>query len=408
MSEIKALTGNEAIAYGVRLARPKVIAAYPITPQTTIVETLANFVADGSLKAQFVESEGEHGAIFTVMSAALTGVRVFTGTSSQGFAYGYEAIAYIPGRRLPVVMAVANRPISSPGKAVECDHSDTMTGRDLGWIQLYVQSNQEALDTIIQAYRIAEDQKVLLPIMVCIDGFYITHTTEMVQIPAQADVDKFIPEYVPKHVILDPCNPMALSGGGTSDENMGYEFLKNEAVIRAGGVIQQANDEYAVRFGRRYGNGLVEKLYCDDADVVLVTMGSMSGNARIAVEQMRAEGWRVGLVRVRSFRPFPKADFTELSKQVKVIAVVDRSVSRGLGEGPCVTEIKSTLYNLAGEKARVIGFIAGLHSAEILISDFRYMADKALKAAETGEVSRGNRMDSQLRNQRRQSGSRAA
>jgi pyruvate ferredoxin oxidoreductase alpha subunit len=386
MAEIKALTGNEAIAYGVRLARPKVIAAYPITPQTTIVETLANFVADGSLKAQFVESEGEHGAIFTVMSAALTGVRVFTGTSSQGFAYGYEAIAYIPGRRLPVVMAVANRPISSPGKAVECDHSDTMTGRDLGWIQLYVQSNQEALDTIIQAYRIAEDQKVLLPIMVCIDGFYITHTTEMVAIPAQADVDKFIPVYEPKHVILDPDNPMALSGGGTSDENMGYEFLKNEAVIRAGSVIQQANDEYAVRFGRSYGNGLVEKLYCDDADVVLVTMGSMSGNARIAVEQMRAAGWRVGLVRVRSFRPFPKQDFIELSRQVKVIAVVDRSVSRGLGEGPCVTEIKSTLYNLDGEKARVIGFIAGLHSAEILISDFKYMADKALKVAATGEV----------------------
>jgi pyruvate ferredoxin oxidoreductase alpha subunit len=386
MSEKKALTGNEAIAYGVRLARPKVIAAYPITPQTTIVETLANFVADGSLKAQFVESEGEHGAIFTVMSAALTGVRVFTGTSSQGFAYGYEAIAYIPGRRLPVVMAVANRPISSPGKAVECDHSDTMTGRDLGWIQLYVQSNQEALDTIIQAYRIAEDQKVLLPIMVCIDGFYITHTTEMVAIPAQADVDKFIPVYEPKHVILDPCNPMALSGGGTSDENMGYEFLKNEAVIRAGGIIQQANDEYAVRFGRKYGNGLVEKFYCDDAEVVLVTMGSMSGNARIAVEQMRAAGKRVGLVRVRSFRPFPKADFIELSRQVKVIAVVDRSVSRGLGEGPCVTEIKSTLYNLEGEKARVIGFIAGLHSAEILISDFKYMADKALKVAATGAV----------------------
>ena len=386
MSEIKALTGNEAIAYGVRLARPKVIAAYPITPQTTIVETLANFVADGSLKAQFVESEGEHGAIFTVMSAALTGVRVFTGTSSQGFAYGYEAIAYIPGRRLPVVMAVANRPISSPGKAVECDHSDTMTGRDLGWIQLYVESNQEALDTIIQAYRIAEDQKVLLPVMVCIDGFYITHTTEMVQIPEQADVDKFIPVYEPKHVILDPDNPMALSGGGTSDENMGYEFLKNEAVIRAGEVIKQANDEYAAMFGRKYGNGLVEKLYCDDAEVVLVTMGSMSGNARIAIEQMRAEGWRVGLVRVRSFRPFPKTDFIELSRRVKVIAVVDRSVSRGLGEGPCVTEIKSTLYNQEGEKACVIGFIAGLHSAEILISDFRYMADKALKVAAGGEI----------------------
>ena len=386
MSEIKALTGNEAIAYGVRLAKPQVIAAYPITPQTTIVETLANFVADGSLKAQFVESEGEHGAIFTVMSAALTGVRVFTGTSSQGFAYGYEAIAYIPGRRLPVVMAVANRPISSPGKAVECDHSDTMTGRDLGWLQLYVASNQEALDTIIQAYRIAEDQKVLLPIMVCIDGFYITHTTEMVQVPDQATVDKYIPAYEAKHVVLDVCNPMSLSGGGTPEEDMGYEYIKNEALIRSADVIKQANTEFGEKFGRKYGNGLVELYNCDDAEVVLVTMGSMSGTGKIAVAEMRAEGKRVGLVRVRSFRPFPKEDIIALAKKVKVIAVVDRSISRGLGEGPCVTEIKSTLYNLEGEKARVIGFTAGLHSVEVLVSDFKYMADKAFKVAQTGKI----------------------
>jgi pyruvate ferredoxin oxidoreductase alpha subunit len=386
MSQKKALTGNEAIAYGVRLSKVRLIAAYPITPQTTIVETLANFVADGSLKAQFVESEGEHGAIFTVMSAALTGIRVFTGTSSQGFAYGFEGIAYIPGRRLPVVMAVANRPISSPGKAVECDYSDTMTGRDLGWIQLYVESNQEALDTIIQAYRIAEDQRVLLPIMVCIDGFFITHTTEMVEIPDQESVDQFFPPYEQDHVILDPRNPMTLSGGGTPEEDMGYEFLKNEAVISARAVIKEANDEYSKLFGRKYGNGLVEKRYCDDAEVILVTMGSMSGNARIAVEQLRSENKRVGLVRIRSFRPFPKDDMIELAKKTKVIAVVDRSISRGLGEGPCVTEVKSTLYNLEGEKARVIGFIAGLHSAAILVSDFKYMADKALRIAKSAKI----------------------
>ena len=337
MLEIKALTGNEAIAYGVRLAKPKVIAAYPITPQTTIVETLASFVADNSLKAQFIESEGEHGAIFATMAAALTGVRVFTATSSQGFAYGYEGIAYIPGRRLPVVMAVANRPISSPGKATECEHSDTMTGRDLGWIQLYAESNQEALDTIIQAYRIAEDKRVLLPVMVCIDGFYITHTTEMVNIPDQAGVDQFLPAYEPKHVVLDVRNPLTISLGGSPEDDMGFEYLKNEAVINSAAVIKEANNEYGKLFGRKYGNGLAEKFYCDDAEVVLVTMGSMSGNAKIAVEELRAEGKPVGLLRIRSFRPFPKEDFRELAKKVKVIAVVDRSVSRGLGEGPCFT-----------------------------------------------------------------------
>jgi pyruvate ferredoxin oxidoreductase alpha subunit len=386
MSEIKALTGNEAIAYGVRLAKPKVIAAYPITPQTTIVETLANFVADGTLKAQFVESEGEHGAIFATMAAGLTGIRVFTGTSSQGFAYGFEGIAYIPGRRLPVVMAVANRPISSPGKATECEHSDTMLGRDLGWLQFYAESNQEALDTIIQAYRIAEDKRVLLPIMVCIDGFYITHTTEMVNIPDQAVVDQFLPAYEPKHVFLDVRNPLTISLGGSQEDDMGFEYLKNEALLNSWKVIKEANNEFSKLFGRTYGNGLVEKINCDDAEVVLVTMGSMSGNAKIAVEELRAEGKPVGLVRIRSFRPFPKEDFAELAKKVKVIAVVDRSVSRGLGEGPSFTEIKSTLYNLAGEKARVLGFIAGLHSADLLISDFKYMAHKALATAKTGKI----------------------
>ena len=386
MSEIKALTGNEAIAYGVRLAKPKVIAAYPITPQTTIIETLASFVADGSLKAQFVESEGEHGAIFATLAASLTGVRVFTGTSSQGFAYGYEAIAYIPGRRLPVVMAVTNRPISSPGKATECEHSDSMTGRDLGWIQLYAESNQEALDTIIQAYRIAEDKRVLLPIMVCIDGFYITHTTEMVNIPEQAAVDQFLPLYDPKHVVLDVRNPLTVSLGGSPLDDMGFEYLKNEAVMNSASVIKEANTEFGKLFGRKYGNGLVEEFYCDGAEAVLVTMGSMSGNAKIAVEELRAEGKPVGLVRIRSFRPFPKDDFIQLAKKVKVIAVVDRSVSRGLGEGPCFTETKSTLYNVDGEKARVLGFIAGLHSTDLLISDFKYMAEKALKTAKTGKI----------------------
>ncbi len=375
----EAITGNKAVSYGVKLSRAKVIPVYPITPQSSIIESLAGFIAEGQLEAYQVTSEGEHGMVATAIGAAFVGVRTFTATCSQGFAYAYENIAWVPGARLPIVLAVTNRSLAMPLNT-GCDYSDSMSMRDHGWVQFYVENAQEALDTIIQAYRIAEDKRVLLPVMVCLDGFLVSHTTENVEIPDQENVDQFLPPYNPTHIIMDPDKPMEIVGSFDSLQGMGYEYLKDQTLTGAGEVIRQANLEFGEKFGRKYGNGLVEEVDTKDAEVILVTMGSMSGNAKLAVRELRKEGKRVGLIRLRCFRPFPKEELIELAMRSPVLAVVDRHVSKGTGEGACFAEVRSTLYNLE-KRPKVIGFIAGLHGMDTPVSDFEYMANKALEVA---------------------------
>lgn len=384
MSRKEAFTGNQAVAMGVKLSRAKVITAYPITPQTTIVEELADFIARGELEAEYVPSEGEHGMVGEAIGAALAGVRTFTSTCAQGFLFGYENIAWIPGVRLPVVMAVTNRSTAMP-LDMYCDHSDAMSARDQGWIQLYVETAQEALDTIIQAYRIGEDPRVLFPVMVCLDGFFVSHTTEMVRIPEQAEVDAFLPPYDPRHLVLDPDRPMEIVGILPPEKDMAYEYLKATDLEKSLEVIREVDRAFGQRFGRSYGNGLVEKIHCQGAEAAVVTLGSMTGNARTAVEELRREGKKVGLVRIRAFRPFPKEEIRALAREFKALAVVDRNLSKGFNEGALLTEIKSTLYHLE-KKPPVLGFVAGLHGVEIFSSDIRYMAEKALEAGRTGKV----------------------
>lgn len=384
MAKKEALTGNQAVATGVKLSRAKVITAYPITPQTTIVEELADMIAAGELEAEYIPSEGEHGMVGATIGAALTGVRTFTSTCAQGFLFGYENIAWIPGVRLPVVMAVTNRSTAMP-LDMYCDHSDAMSARDQGWIQLYVENAQEAMDTIIQAYRIGEDPRVLFPVMVCLDGFFVSHTTEMVNIPEQAEVDQFLPPYEQKHILLDPDHPMEIVGILPPEKGMAYEYLKSSDLEKALPVIQEVNELFGKKFGRSYGNGILEKVHCENAEVALITLGSMTGNARIAVEELRREGKKVGLIRLRSFRPFPRAEIRALAKQFKALAVIDRNISKGFNEGAVFTEIRSTLYPLE-KRPQVLGFIAGLHGVEIFSSDIKYMAEKALQAAQTGKV----------------------
>lgn len=384
MSKKEALTGNQAVAVGVKLSRVNVITAYPITPQTTIVEELAEYIAAGELDAEYVPSEGEHGMVGQAIGAALTGARTFTSTCAQGFLFGYENIAWVPGVRLPVVMAVTNRSTAMP-LDMFCDHSDAMSARDQGWIQLYVETAQEALDTIIQAYRIGEDQRVLLPVMVCLDGFFVSHTTEMVSIPDQGEVDEFLPPYEQKHIILDPDRPMEIVGILPPEKDMAYEYLKSAALDKAKEVIPEVSQAFGKKFGRTYGNGLLEKVNCDGAEVAVITLGSMTGNARVAVEELRRQGKKVGLIRLRAFRPFPKEEIQALAQEFKVLAVIDRNLSKGLHEGAVFTEIKSTLYPLE-KKPKVLGFIAGLHGVEIFSSDVEYMAEKALEAARGGRI----------------------
>ncbi|MFQ6075686.1 MAG: thiamine pyrophosphate-dependent enzyme [Candidatus Bathyarchaeia archaeon] len=382
MPDILALTGNEAAAWGVRLSRAQVVVAYPITPQTTIVETIAKFVADG-WPCEFVNAEGEHGMASIARGAEAAGARTYFCTSSQGFAYAIESICYAAGERLPIVMSVVNRPIAAPA-TIWCDYKDSMLGRDIGWLQLYCEHNQEVLDTMIQCFKIAEDPRVTLPVMECHDGFYVSHTSEPVEVPHQEEVDEFLPPYKPK-VALDPMKPLSPYGGSGAEAKMAQAWLMEEAMRNALGVIEEANEEFGKRFGRSYGNGLIEKYRCEDADAYLVTMGSMTGTARMAIDELREKGKPIGLVRLKTFRPFPIEEFRELAKEVKAIGVVDRCIMHGTREGGALTSVKSALYN-AEERPLLLGFVVGLFGSDISLQDIRDIAVETLKVAETGRV----------------------
>lgn len=367
------MTGNLAVAHGARLSRPKVVAAYPITPATTIVEHLASFISKGRLTAQYIPVESEHSAMAACVGASLAGTRVFTATASQGLAYMHEFVHYAHGYHLPIVMAVANRRLSSPW-ATTCDYSDTMAENTSGWIQLYVQNAQEALDTIIQAYKIAEDKRVLLPAMVCLDGFLVSHTSEQVEIPDQTDVDDFLPPYEPEY-FLDP-------DAGISMPNMPrpwvakYEHMTNICMGKAVDVIRKVGDAFGSKFGRTYG--LVDPYRCEDAEVLLVTMGSMTGTAMEAVDQLREDGLQVGIMRLRSFRPFPTGEMRSACKRARAVAVVDRDIIHGIGGngGAVFSELKSALY-ATDERPVLTNFIAGIGGRQITVDDFKHMAKKA-------------------------------
>jgi len=380
LGKIESLNGNQAVAHGVRLARVNVVPAYPITPQTTVVEYISNFVNDGELKARFIESEGEHGMMGQAIGASATGARVFTATCSQGLAYAYEQIVSASERRLPIVAAIINRPIDGFWP----DHTDSLSVRDWPWIQIYVENAQEALDTILQAYKIAEDARVSLPIFVCVDGFYLSYTTELVNIPDQEEVDRFLPPFKPAYHVIDPKNPASFTiGMGLS--SMAVRVASEEALRQSKKVIQEVAREFEEKFGRSYGNGLVETFMMDDAEAALVTMGSMTGSAREAVEELRKEGKKVGLIKLRTFRPFPREDFQRITPSLKVLAVCDRNVVQGTEAGAMLLEIKNALW-YQPKKPLIIGFIAGLRGTEVGVRDFKLIAEKALRAANEGRV----------------------
>ncbi|MEM3703517.1 MAG: transketolase C-terminal domain-containing protein, partial [Candidatus Bathyarchaeia archaeon] len=382
--ETKVISGNEAIAHGVRLSKVQVIPIYPITPQTTIAEYLAHFIANGELKAELIHVEGEHSAMSACYGAELVGARTFTATCSHGLAYMHEPMAQVTAYRLPIVMAVTNRRLGSLHSNLP-DYSDTMPERDSGWIQFYLESNQEALDTVIQAYRIAEDPRVKLPFMICIDGFYLSYSNEPVEIPDQEDVDEFLPPYKADHIIMDPTvrfeTPLLSI---PSDLMLTYERLYCNAMERAKEVIVQVNEEFKRRFGRSYG-GLLEQYECEDAEVVLITMGSMTTSARRAVDKLRKENVKIGLIRIRSFRPFPTEEMKKIVNNVDSIGVVDRAVARGVGGGggPLFADVKAAIYDM-DKKPTILNFIAGISGKDVTVKDFEYMARKVLNAAKGG------------------------
>ncbi len=362
MSNIQVMNGNMAAAIGASMCRPDIIAAYPITPQTPIVEYLADFVAEGKLDSDVSEVESELSAMSVVTGASLAGSRVFTASASQGLALMYEPYFRASTLRLPVVMAVANREMISP-QTLWGGPQDTLTVRDAGWMQIYCEDNQEILDTMILAYRLAEDKDVLLPINVCFDGFYLSHIAEKVEIPEQADVDVFLPKYEPTHIKLDPKKPMAvdpLTNGYLLTE---YRLKHMAAQQNALKLIDELDEEYGKRFGRSYG-GAIEKYRCDDAEYIIVTMGSMTGVAKDRVDAAREAGKKVGLLKVRIVRPFPYNKIADVLKNCKAFGVIDRNVSFGWNTGIIYEEVCAAMFR-NNTFIPNIPFIAGLGGEDV-------------------------------------------
>lgn len=354
------ISGNDAVAIGAKLARPHVISAYPITPQTVVVERLSEMVEDGSLKAEFMHVESEHSAISAAMGASVVGARTFTATSSQGLLYMAEGLYYAAGGRFPIVMMNANRSLALPW-SIYGDQSDSLSQLNSGWIQIYVEDAQEALDMVIQAYKIAEDPAVLTPFMVNLDGFVLTHTYEPVSIPDQAEVDKFLPPFS-THNKMSFEKPMNMGMSTTPQDNQEYKFQQHSAILSSVEAIKRVDIEFGEFFNRRYG-GLVEEYCCNDAEVVLITLGSITGTARAVTDRMRNEGRRVGLLKIRYMRPFPVDELIRVCENIRRVGVVDKDISFGY-EGTVFTNVNSALYRMSNPP-ETMNFICGMGGRDV-------------------------------------------
>jgi len=379
-TEKKVATGDYAAAHGALLSRPKLIAAYPITPQTFIVEHMSEFVADGKLDADYMPVESEHSAMSACIAGEATGVRTYTATSSQGLALMHETLFVAAGLHLPIVMPVVNRTLAAP-IGIWCEHNDTMPQRDTGWLQVYCEDNQEVLDMVIQAYKIAEDERVLLPIMVNLDAFILSHTVEPIDLPDQKMVDAFLPPYKPKHAYLDPKDPMVVGSFAPPEYIMEARYQTEMSMQAAREVIGEVTEQFADKFGRDYG-GLIDTYKMEDAEVALMTLGTVTSTARDVVDSFRAQGKKVGLIKLRFFRPFPAKELIEATKNLKALGVYDRAVSFGSG-GPSWIEARHALYGHTD--IPVTGFLAGLGGRDVTPENVGLMFDTLLRMAK-GEV----------------------
>jgi len=373
------IMGNHAVSWGVRLARAEVIAAYPITPQTQVVEELSEMCASGELAARFLKVESEHSAMAACIGAASTGARTFTATSAQGLALMHELLHWAAGARLPVVMADINRAMA-PGWTVWSDQNDSLSQRDTGWMQLYCESNQEVLDTTIQAFRLAEI--VDLPAMVVLDAFYLSHTYEPVDIPEPAEVDAFLPRRAARYR-LDTREPHSYGALATPAVYMEMRLRQQEAMERALATLDEVDEDWGRRFGRRYG--ALERYQTEDAELVLVTSGTVTSTARHVVNQLRAQGDKVGLVKARLFRPFPVAAMRGALAGVPHVAVLDRNLSPGRS-GIFAEEIRAALYDVPAEKRPAIhGYIIGLGGRDVTPETIIDCVDRTRETAKTGK-----------------------
>ena len=381
MDKMVVVEGSYAVAHAVKVCRPNVISAYPITPQTHIVEDLAKFIADGEIQnCECINVESEFSALSALVGSSAVGARSYSATTSQGLELMHEVLFNVAGMRLPIVMTVANRAVSAPIN-IWNDHQDAISQRDTGWIQLYGENIQEVSDMTAQAFKIAEDKDVLMPAMVCMDGFILSHVYEPLVMLEQDLTDEFLPSYEPLN-ILDPKKP--LSFGAFADPNYYTEFryMQQKAMTNALKKIEDAADEFYDLFGRYYG-GLIDEYQTEDADIILMAMGSIIGTIKDTIDKLRQKGVKVGLLKVRAFRPFPAEAIRKAVKDAKIVVVLDKNISLGLNEGALFTETKSCLYNTSNH-VPVVGYMIGHGGRDIRMSTIENIISEAQEVMKSG------------------------
>ncbi len=381
MSERRiAKTANEAFAEAMRQINPDVVAAYPITPATEIVQIFSQFVADGKVDTEFVPVESEHSAMSATMGASVAGARAMTATSSQGLALMWEVLNIASGLRLPIIMPMVNRSLSAPIN-IHCDHSDSMGARDTGWIQIFSESVQEGYDNLLQAVRIAEE--ALLPVMVTTDGFILSHCLELMNALSDKEVKEFIGKYQPKNFLLDIEHPVSIGALDLQDYYFEHKRQEAEAMIKSKEVIIRVGEEFGKKFGRDYK--LFEDYKISDSEVAIVVMGSTAGTTKAVVDRLREEGIKAGLLKLRVFRPFPADELRKTLKGVKVIAVLDRSDSFNAVSGPLFSEVRNVLYDLE-ERPKIVNYIYGLGGRDIGLKEIKAIYQELEEIKKTNKI----------------------
>lgn len=378
---IVGLTGDEAVAYAVKQSRVDIVAAYPITPQTIMVERFSKYVADGEVHTGYICVESEHSALSACIGASMTGARVFTATASQGLALMHEMLYIASGLRCPIVMGVANRALSAPLN-IHGDHSDMMGSRDCGWVQIYAENAQEAYDWTIIAFKIAEDKEVQLPVSVNLDGFIISHCMEGVNVLEDNAVDKFLPTREPVFT-LDPEKPITLGAMCFTDYYFEFKRQQVEAMQNAHGVLDKVCKQYKRITGKNYS--ILETFGIEDAQAAIICLGSTAGTAREVARKLRAQGKKVGVINLWLYRPFPTEEISAASKHVKALAVLDRAISFGAPYGALCSDVVSALQTLK-ESPKIFNVIYGLGGRDIQPSDIELVFNEALETANTGIV----------------------
>jgi pyruvate ferredoxin oxidoreductase alpha subunit len=379
--QVELITGSEAIAVACKLADVDVITGYPIRPYDTVIQYIAKLIADGDLDCEYIVAESEHSQFEIVKHASVVGARVFCGSSGVGWMYAFEALTVTPALRVPMVAMVGNRALDDPG-AFGVEHNDALAVRDLGWQLVWVDSAQEALDTALIAYRVAEDRRVFLPCAISCDGAFLTHSQGLVKIPSQEKVNEFLPRYDRGDLLLHPDNPITIAPQANEDWLMEIRRQTAAAMERSAGVIREAYKDFERIFGRRYGNPFFEEYETEDADVVLLGMGTLSTPVKVAIRKMRKEGKKVGFVRIRWFRPFAAEELAECLSRFKAVGVIDRDFSLGspFHSGVLATEVRASM-NSSTKHPPVLGFICGLGGREVLLQDVEKMTGIVYDAA---------------------------